>query len=139
MRKKYVFTGVVILLILMVIYFWNIIFAIALNSENIDRHTLGVMLQGRFKPTKEINLVINGSSYNIPLPSGSGQLKKNEYLVPKTSWKDYNNALTKSEWDYFDQLGSLIRVKNKIDDEFNMSMRSFTGAYVILKYSLVNK
>jgi hypothetical protein len=73
------------------------------------------------------------------LPSGSGELKKNEYLVPKNSWKDYKNTLAKSEWNYVDQLGSLIRVKNKIGDEFNMSIRSFTGAYVILKYSSVNK
>jgi hypothetical protein len=54
MRKKHVFTGIVILLIFMVIYFWNIIFAIALNSENIERHTLGVMLQGRITPTKKM-------------------------------------------------------------------------------------
>lgn len=139
MRKKYIFIGTGILLILIFIYLWNIIFAIALHSENLDRHTLGVMLQGRFAPTKEINLIINNSSYNIPLPDGSGKLNENEYLVPTSSFKDYKDNLNKTEWNYFDQIGTLIRVQNKSGDEFDISIKSFTGAYQILKYSSIDK
>jgi|GEM_PF-4526144 len=139
MRRKYKITGLVIIFSITVVYFGNIIFAITIHSENIDKHTLGIMLQGRLNPTKEINLMINKSSYNIPLPNGSGEFNKNEYLVPTTSWKSYRDTLRKAEWDYLDQIGTLIRVKNKAGDEFNISIRPFTGAYQILNYSSVNK
>jgi hypothetical protein len=131
--------GISILLILIVIYLRNIIFAIALHSENIDRHTLGVMLQGRFAPTKEISLIINSSSYNIPLPNGSGKLNENEYLVPTSYWKGYRDNLNKTEWNYFAQMGTLIRVQNKLGDEFDISIKPFTGAYQLMKYFSKNK
>lgn len=139
MRKKYIFIGTVILLILIFIYLRNIIFAIALHSENLDGHTLVVMLQGSFVPTKEINLIINSSSYNIPLPNGSGKLNENEYLVPTSSFKDYRDNLNKTEWNYFEQIGTLIRVQNKSGDEFDISIKPFTGAYQLLKYFPMDK
>jgi hypothetical protein len=139
LRKKYILMGIGILLILVFIYLRNIIFAIVLHSENIDRHTLGVMLQGRIAPAKELNLIINGSLYNIPLPNGSGKLYKNEYLVPTSSWKGYRDNLNKTEWNYFDQIGTLIRVQNKLGDEFDISIKPFTAAYQLLKYSSKGK
>lgn len=139
MRKKYILIGIAILLILIVIYLRNIIFAIALHSENIDGHVLGVMIQGRFVPKKEINLKIKSSSYNIPLPNGSGRLNENEYLVPTSSWKSYKDSLNKTEWNYFDQIGTLIRVQNKLGDEFDISIKPFTAAYQLLKYSSKGK
>lgn len=139
LRKKFIFMSICIILILIFTYLRNVIFAFALQSENIDRHTLGVMLQGRFAPTKEINLIINNSSYNIPLPNGSGKLNDREYLVPTSSWKGYRNELNKNEWNFFDQIGTLIRVQNKFGDEFDISIKPFTGAYQLLKYSSKDK
>lgn len=139
MRKKYILIVIGILLILVFTHLRNIIFAIVVHSENIDRHTLEVMLQGRFAPTKELNLIINGSSYNIPLPNGSGKLNENEYLVPTSSWKGYRDNLNKTEWNYFDQIGTLIRIQNKLGDEFDISIRPFTSAYQLLKYSSKDK
>lgn len=115
------------------------IFAIALQSEDIDRHTIGVMLQGRFAPTKEIALIINNTSYSIPLPKGSGKLNEYEYLVPVSSLKGYKDDLNKIEWNYFDQIGTLIRVQNELGDEFDISIEPFTGAYQLLRYSPKNK
>lgn len=46
MRKKYLFIGMVIVLAFIVIYMGNIIYAIASNSEDIDKHTFNVMIQG---------------------------------------------------------------------------------------------
>lgn len=135
MRKKYFFIGMFIVLIFIVTYLGNIIYAIACQSENIDKHTLNVMLQGSFNPRKELILTINNAPHHILLPNGSGELNKDEYLVPLSSWDSYKNNLEKTEWDYFDQIGTLVRVINQSGDEFNISIRPFTGAYIIMKYS----
>lgn len=139
MRKKYLFIVIFILVALMVKYFGNIIFAFACQSEYFDKHKLNVMLQSQFNSRKELVLTINNTQYHVPLPKGSGELSKDEYLIPITSWKSYENNLKKSEWDYFDQIGTLVRVKNKSGDEFNISIRPFTGAYLIMKFTSVNK
>jgi hypothetical protein len=138
MRKRYLFIGIFILLILIVIYFWNIVFAVACNSEKIDIRILNVMLQGRIKPTKELALVIDNVQYKVPLPSGSGELNKDEYLFPGTSWKEYKGILRIAGWDYFEQIGTAIDVGNKAGKRFHMSVRTFTGAYMVLKYSASN-
>lgn len=139
MRKKYVFNGILVMTVITVIYFENIIYAFICHSENINRQTINVMLQGRLNPIKEITLTINNLQYNIPLPENSGEINKDEFLVPKNSWEKYKNSITKTEWTYFDQIGTLVRVKNKLDYEFNISIKPYTGAYVILKYLPVNK
>jgi hypothetical protein len=134
MRKKYSF----ILIAFVSIYLWNIIFAFACHSENIDKHTFNAMLQGRFNPRKELSLKISNSQHNIPLPNGSGELNENEYLIPTPSWKRYKNSIIKTEWNDFEQIGTMIIVKNKIGDKFFISIRPFTGAYMILKYYSMN-
>lgn len=139
MRKKNLFIGIFILLALMITYFRNIIFAFACQSEYIDKNTLNVMLQSQFNPRKELILTINNTQHHIPLPKGSGELSKDEYLIPISSWKSYENNLKKTEWDYFDQIGTLVRVISKSGNEFNISIRPFTGAYIIMKYISVNK
>lgn len=135
MKKKYIFIAVLLLILSLLFYFRNIIFAIIIHSENIDKHTLSVMLQGRINPVKEHVLIINNTSYKIPLPKGAAELDKNEYLIPSSSWKSYKYALEANQWDHFDQIGTLIRVKNKTEHEFNISIRPFTARYFVLKYS----
>jgi hypothetical protein len=139
MRKKYFLLACFLLLVLIITFLWNIIYAFACSSEKIDKQMLNVMLQGRFASTKEINLIINSSSYNIPLPNGSGEINENEYLVPTSSWIGYRYNLNKTEWNYFDQIVTLIRIKNISGDEFDISIKPFTGAYQLLKYSSKNK
>lgn len=139
MRKKYFLLACFIFLVLIITFLWNIIYAFACFSEKIDKQMLNVMLQGRFIPTKEINLIINSSSYNIPLPNGSGKINENEYLVPTSSWIGYRYNFNKTEWNYFDQIGTLIRIENKSGDEFDISIKPFTGAYQLMKYSSKNK
>lgn len=139
MREKYFLLACFILLSLIIIYLGSIIYAFACSSEKIDKHTLNTMLQGSFSPPKEIVLNINNTQYHILLPKHSGELNKDEYLIPVGSWNSYMAALKKNNWDYVDQTGTLVRVKNKSGDEFNISVRSYTGAYLILRYSTMNK
>lgn len=139
MRKKYLFIGIFILFILIAIYFWNIVFALACNSEKIDIRILNVMLKGRIKPTKEVALLIDDVQYKIPLPKGSGEFNKDEYLFPQTSWQEYKDILKNAGWDYFEQAGTAIDVGNKAGNRLQISVRPFTGAYMILKYTAGNK
>lgn len=139
MKKKYLFVGILLLSLLVSVYFWNIIYAFICHSEDIDKHTFNVMIQGTVKPTKEYNLTINKKLYKIPLPTGSGELNKGEYLIPKSSWGKYKTRLKETEWSNYDEIGTLARVKNNEGDEFDISVRPFTGSYLVLKYSSVNK
>lgn len=139
MNKKHIFIGIFTLFVLLIMYFGNIIFAFVSHSEYIDKHMFNVMLQGKFNSSKELIISINNTQHHIPLPNGSGELNKDEYLVPVSSWNSYENNLRKTEWNYFDQIGTLVRVINKSGNEFNISNRPFTGAYRILKYSSINK
>lgn len=139
MKKRYIFIRIFILTVLIVIYFWNIVFAFACNSEKIDINTLNVMFQGRLNPKREISLLIDNAQYKVPLPEGSGELNKYEYLFPQTSWQEYKDILKNAAWDYFEQTGTAIDVRNKAGIKFQMSVRPFTGAYMILKYSAGNK
>ena len=135
MRKKFLLRGFLIFLLFIIIYFVNIEYAFICGSESIDKHIFNTMIQGKLHPIKEHTLLINNKVYRISLPKNAGKLSENEYLVPNSSLINYKNQVIKTNWNFFEQTGTSIWIKNQLGDSFNISIRPFTGAYLILTYS----
>lgn len=141
MKKKYLFIFLFVMILLTSICFSNIIYAFICHSEKIDKHTLSVMFQGTVKPINECILKADDKSYIIPLPKFAGKLNEDEYLIPTSSFEDYKAMLYEGGWKSFEQFGSQIIIKKDLEstsDTVNISIRPFTGAYLILKYTFIN-
>lgn len=138
MKKRYLFIFLFVLILLTTICFSNIIYAFVCHSEKIDKHTLSVMFQGTVKPINECILKTDDKIYVLPLPKFAGKLNEDEYLIPTSSFGDYKIMLYESGWKNFERFGSLIIIKNDFRDTVNISIRPFTGAYLILKYTFIN-
>lgn len=139
MRKKFMLLLLVMLLVLSGFYFRNVFYALVCGSEQIDLHTLSILLNGRINSAKEVSLTNDKISYVIPLPKEAACVDENEYLIPKSNWDSYKIELIKTQWSNIEKIGTLVMVRSGDGKEFNISLSPFTGAYLRLKYSIANK
>lgn len=113
MKKTYVICIIVVILISITLFFRNIIGALIIPSEKINKTELDALLKSRFNPDKTVEIEANGKKYIIPLPNGAAKYKSNtypeqyQYLVPSENRTYYiNNTLSSSGWKFTDQYGA---------------------------------
>lgn len=133
MKKKLVFIFIFLLLI-SIFYFRNIIYALISGTEKIDKNMLNSMLQGKLKPTKSFSMVIDKKECAIPLPKSAGLIITNKYIIPTKSLKEYKENIRKTEWSHLEQNGTSISMTNSSGKTVNITISSYTGAYLIITY-----
>lgn len=136
MIRRWITILLAALIILFLFLFRNITYAFICNSERIDRNTLNVMVQGAISPTREFTLERDGNEVTIILPVGAAELEENVYLVPTSRFMRYFEFLEEEKGYTIERFGSFASVQSGGKSIFNISVMSYTGAYMRLEYSL---
>lgn len=142
MRRRYVITLLVVLLILFLLVFRNIVYTFISSSERIDGYMLSVMAQGAISPSKEFVLDGNDGAITIVLPEGAGEIDRNVFLIPISEYMEYLKSL--EELDGYtvenlgftvDYLGTSIAVEVEGEILFHIITAPYAGAYMKFTYS----
>lgn len=75
MRTKKIIITCIIALLILAVYFKNLVGAVLIHSEHIDKSAFTSMLIARLNPEKVVVLKLGNQSYSIPLPKGVQSLK----------------------------------------------------------------
>lgn len=135
MRRKYIFISLVVLGILFLLVFRNIVFAFISNSERIDRHMFGAMVQSAIAPSKEFVLDRTSGAITIVLPKGAAEIEGNTFLIPTSNYREYLMSLEAMDGYTVENTGSSIAVEVNGETRFHISVAPYTGAYLKFKYS----
>jgi hypothetical protein len=136
-------------LLILLIFMWNILGvkllgAFIMQSERIGFYELSVMINCRYNPQKDLNLLIGNENFIIPLPQNSARFENvvypvkegsSQFITSITDLEDYFRSLSKGGWIIKEQMGASYTIENlNIDKQFHIIINKFTRYYYRLNY-----
>ena len=151
MTKKVLNTLIIIgltVLIMVVVYFKDVIGAVLIHSERIGAEELSAMIRSKTNPLEGIKKNIDGKEYFIPLPRYTAFYKRKSnldglpisyYLTSSqedADWNVYvNEVLPRYGWEKHDQFGAGViiqRINSDVKTDF--VFQRFTHFYDMISF-----